>query len=203
MAREEKSRRGTRTSSGRGGDGEERDTLRRRGEEMVMNLAPWMPFGNMPMSPADMVRRYTQEMDRMFENWGFRGPSGLRWPAIEMFERENEMVIRVELSGMNPDDVRVRTFGDMLVIEGERRTERERGREGMQRSEWSYGQFSRQIPLSSDLDAEAMSARMHDGVLEITVPFTEERQSRDIPIQRGEGMPPSPESRGESRPDMH
>jgi HSP20 family protein len=161
------------------GNGEEFDETRRRRDDM--GLMQW--FSGYP----DVFRRYSSEMDRMFGDWGLRGPGSLRWPAIEMFDRENEMVIRVELPGIQPDDVHVRQVGDDIVIEGERRTEREQDRRGTRRSEWSYGRFSRQIPLPSDLDAEDLSARMHDGILEIMVPYKEGHRSREIPIERNRG----------------
>ena len=75
----------------------------------------------------------------------------------------------------------MRASGDSLLIEGERRNEREENREGYFESEWSYGHFSRRIPLPSHADAESMRASFHDGVLEVTMPLGRP-MGRDIPI---------------------
>src|SRR4051812_43564324 len=56
-----------------------------------------------------------REMDRMIDNWrGGMGTPFSRWPAIEMFDRDNDIVVRVELPGMKREDVHVRTLGDTL-----------------------------------------------------------------------------------------
>jgi HSP20 family protein len=160
-------------------------------------------YGGGGIHPLDLLRRYTREMDRVFDNFGM-GAGGLgglgglmRWPAIEMFDRDNDLVIRVEMSGVRKEDVRVQVVGDTLLIEGERRLENEQGPRGVRRSEWSYGQFSREIRIPHGLDSEVLSARMRDGVLEIRIPYSEERRARDIEIQ--EDMPESGETRRSRR----
>jgi HSP20 family protein len=172
----------------------ESGTLSRRGES---GMSQWEPEREYGLHPIDMFRRYTREMDRMFdrflENVGGRGMGGGRWPAIEMFERGDQMVVRAELPDMKREDVRVRMVGDRLLIEGERRSERMESdpeRQGMRRSEWSYGQFSRELMVPSDVDTTRLRARMQNGVLEITMPFREERRIRDIEIEEEGGMAP-------------
>ena len=151
-------------------------------------MAPWNRETG--IRPIEAFRRYSQEMDRifdrMFDRWGLSGLGGMRWPAIEMFERENQLIVRAELPGMKREDVRVRVAGDTLVIEGERRAEGEQSRQGEHRSEWSYGHFQREIMIPSEVDSSKLKARMHNGVLELTMPFKEERRSRDVQIE-GDG----------------
>ncbi len=146
---------------------------------------------NRERDPIDMIRRYTREMDRWFDRkldqWSGQEPgAGMRWPALEKLDRGNELVIRAEMPGMKREDVRVQVIGDTLVIAGERRNEREResGR-GRYDSEWSYGRFSREIPIPQDVDSSRLRAHMDDGVLELTLPYREERRARDIEIERG------------------
>ena len=120
----------------------------------------------------------------MFGQFGLGGfGTSMRWPAIELFDRDHHLVIRVEMPGMRREDVHVRVVGDTLLIEGERRVENTERREGMHRSEWNYGHFSREIPIPSDVvDANQLTARMRDGVLEITLPYRQERRAREIEI---------------------
>lgn len=168
-------------------DGERDREMRSMTRPGDMNAMAW-PFRDYAGNPFEMFRRYTQEMDRMFgrvfDNPNVRAFAGMRWPAIEVFDRDDQMVVRAELPGVKREDVHVRVVGEMLVIEGERRQDAQPSeRAGLQRSEWSYGQFSREIPMPADADSTRLKARMQNGVLEVTLPFRMERQSREITIE--------------------
>jgi len=144
-------------------------------------------------SPFSFMRRFTEEMDRLFEDFGFgRGwlspsmgemsPSGFRelgraaWtPQVEVFRRGDELVIRCDLPGMRKEDVRVDVQNDQLVIQGQRAWENEDEREGMMRSERHYGSFHRVLPLPEGVRAEDARASYKDGVLEISVPAPKEQ----------------------------
>ena len=148
-------------------------------------LPPW--GGPLAMSsPFQLMRHYVQDMGRILGNWGSGLLEGtINWPAIEMVDRNGKLLIRAELPGMNKEDVKVRVVGDGLVIEGERRNEHEETGEGLHRSEWSYGHFSRHVPLPGGVDPGQLRAQMKNGVLEITMPRTQQSQPREIPIQAG------------------
>ena len=149
-------------------------------------------------TPFTFMRRFSEEMDRLFEDFGFgRGllaPSfersldaltGGAWmPQIEVVERDNRLIVRADLPGMTKDDISVDVEENSLVIRGERKTERQENEEGYYRSERSYGSFYRRIPLPRGVNAEEASAEFRNGVLEITMPApkkTEEtRRSLEI-----------------------
>ena len=177
---------------GRSGREGTRTATRRQegGEPESRQLGPreaWLPARE--LGPFDLLRRTTQEMDRLF-NFGFGGSPGttVRWPALEVFDREDKLVVRVELPGMKREEVRVRVVGDTLVIEGERRSENAGRSEGLHRSEWTYGRFYREILIPTDIvEAAALTARMQHGVLEITMPYREERRPREIEVTIDEG----------------
>src|SRR5687767_3559091 len=146
----------------------------------------------------EMMRRFSEEMDRaighMFENLGLSQGRGLgemmTWsPAIEVFERDNNLVVRVELPGMNKDDIKVEMTDEGLLIHGERKKEKEEEHEGWYRSERSYGEFRRLIPILEGLNTEEAKARFENGVLEITAPIPQaSRRIRSVPIESGEGQ---------------
>ena len=152
-------------------------------------------------SPFELMRRFTDEMDRVFENFGLsqgisQGLGGAtsqmaRWsPSIEVLQREGNLVVRAELPGVNKEDVKVEATDDGLVIRGERKQEHEESREDFYRSERNYGQFYRLIPLPDDVDTEQMRAQFNNGLLEITVPVPQSRQRRrEIPIGAGGEQP--------------
>jgi HSP20 family protein len=156
-------------------------------------------------TPFTFMRRFSEEMDRLFEDFGFgRGwlapglersldhlgtLAGNAWvPQVEVMERDNQLVVRADLPGMSKDDVKVDLDDNSLVIRGERKSEREEDEEGYYRSERSYGSFYRRIPLPSGVKAEEANADFRDGVLEITMPAPKrtEEKHRQIEI-RGEG----------------
>ena len=165
-------------------------------------------------SPFAFMRRFSEEMDRLFEDFGFgRGwlapsfgrclfPSGFgdfgqaAWsPQVEVFERGGQLVVRADLPGPTKDDVKVEVTDDAITISGERKQEHEERREGFYRSECSYGSFYRQIPLPEGASADDANATFRDGVLEITMqaPARQERRSRRLEIKD------SPESAGQAR----
>jgi HSP20 family protein len=161
-------------------------------------------------SPFTLMQRMAEDMDRLFEQFGFgrtgltpsvssllgsdlwSGPSRLGrseqalWsPQVEVFQRGNNLVVRADLPGVNKDDLHVDVENEVLTIRGERREEQEENREGLYRSERSYGQFYRAIPLPEGVNAEQVDATYKDGVLEITLPAPkqEERKAKRIQIR--------------------
>lgn len=151
-------------------------------------------------SPFELMRRFSDEMNRVFEDFGLSAretPRGLsaggsqvtRWsPTIEVFQREGNLVVRAELPGLNKDDVQAEVTDEGLVIHGERKSEHEERREGLYRSERSYGQFYRLIPLPDDIDAEQVRAQFNQGVLEITIPIPEAQKQRRRQVPIGEAQ---------------
>ena len=140
-------------------------------------------------NPFSLMRRMSEEMDRIFGEFGFgRGQSeGSAWsPAIEVAERGGNYVVHAELPGLKPEDVKVELTDDALIVHGERKSEHEETRSGVRRSERRYGQFYRSIPLPEGVNAEQVRAKFENGVLEITVPVPQQQSNRrEIPIQTG------------------
>jgi len=143
-------------------------------------------------SPFSFMRRFGEDMDSLFEEFGFgRGlmPQGLAemadWsPQIEITEREGQLIVRADLPGLSKDDVQVELRDDAILIRGQRKQEHEEKREGYYRSERSYGSFYRQIPLPKGVKTENATATFRDGVLEISMPAPQgEARGRQLQIQ--------------------
>jgi HSP20 family protein len=154
-------------------------------------------------SPFTFMRRFSEEMDRLFEDFGFSsGRIASSWgrgfgrlgelekslwaPPVEVFERGDQLIVRADLPGLTKDDIDVDITDDAIVIRGERRQQKEENEEGYYRSERSYGSFYREIPLPAGINTEEANANFRNGVLEITLPAPE-RQSRRRRIEIGEG----------------
>ena len=147
-------------------------------------------------SPFTLMRRLSDDMERMFEDtWGarrfprlFRGldvPESRWTPNIEAFERKGEFVVRAELPGMTKDHVKVEVSDGELVIQGERKEEKEQKEKGYYASERSYGAFYRALPLPEGVKADDAKATFKDGVLEIVMPAAKlpEKHGRQLEIK--------------------
>ena len=167
---------------------------RRGGGGYLPSILAITPRDFLTMSPFGLMRRFTEELDRMFSSLG-GSTSGtsldeLAWvPAVEIRQNDNNLVISAELPGLTEKDVRVEATPDGLVIQGERKQEYTDEEGGVRRSERVYGQFYRLIPLPEDADVENAQASFENGVLQITIPIPESQQNRrQIPISGGQGQ---------------
>jgi HSP20 family protein len=122
----------------------------------------------------------TSELDRAFDDWpSFRWPAFARrsagieaWsPRIEVLERDNRLVTRVDLPGMKKEDVTVEVTDGQLTLSGERKRETEEKKDNFYRSEREYGSFYRTVPLPEGVKLDDVKASFADGVLEVSVPL--------------------------------
>ncbi len=142
----------------------------------------WLPkLMDVWEEPLVVMRRMTEEMDRLFERFLGRqlGVSGLsqssarNWaPAVEVARRNDQLFISADLPGIRREDVHVEIKNDKLTIEGDRHPQAQSPEQEYRRTERPYGHFYRLIPLPEGVDPNAAAASMHDGVLEITLPVT-------------------------------
>jgi len=145
--------------------------------------------------PFGLAHKLTEEMDRMFENFGVRRgffptfPPGLeeaRWiPHVEVVEKNGQLIVRTDLPGLSKEEVTVEINDEMLIIQGERKREEEEKDERFYRSERSYGNFYRAIPLPEGVNPETAKATFKDGVLEVTLPAppAPEKRTRKVEIE--------------------
>jgi HSP20 family protein len=122
-------------------------------------------------------------------SWGSRFPAlhlleQETWtPSVDMFEQGNELVIRVDLPGIDPKDVRVTMENDVLTIEGERKHEKEIKEENFYRREATFGKFLRRMGLQPGLKPEDMKASYKKGVLEVRLPRAKTSAAKQSPIE--------------------
>jgi HSP20 family protein len=134
-----------------------------------------------------------EELQRPFENIFGRQllPSLLRrfpteetrwFPAIEVFDKDDKLVVRAELPGMKEDDIDVSVEGDTLTIKGERKAESEIKEDDYHCCERSYGSFLRSMTLPSHVDAGKIEADYEDGILQVTLPKIAEVQPKKVKV---------------------
>lgn len=158
-------------------------------------------FGN--LTPFQFMQRFSDEMDQLFnrltDEFWLPERSFLRgrqeyfplttaaWsPAIEVLDRDDKIIVRADLPGIKPEDVKVELLNNGLCISGETKQEQEQEREGYYHSERSYGNFCRVIALPEGIKEDQVTANFNNGVLEVTMPQPEQRRRKQIQIQ-GEG----------------
>src|SRR4029434_5751925 len=95
-------------------------------------------------------------------------------PSVDIFENDNEVVVKAELPGMNAKDIEVRLENNVLVLKGERRFEKETKDENYHRVEREYVPFSRTFALPTAVNGDKVTAEYKDGVLKIVMPKNEE-----------------------------
>lgn len=105
-----------------------------------------------------------------------------RWGLLsgEVEEMDNEIVVRVEVPGMEKEDIGITIEGNTLYLSGEKRYERETRDSTYHVMERAYGAFQRSIPLPRNVDADGAQASYKNGVLSIRLPKVTGENSRTI-----------------------
>jgi HSP20 family protein len=130
-----------------------------------------------------------REFDRLFREafpafFGGSEPSTRTWaPPVDIFETADNIVLKAELPGIDPNDVEIRVEDNTLYLKGERKFEREVKEENYHRVERSYGAFARSFSLPNSIAAEKVVADYKDGLLTLTMPKREEAKPKTIKIE--------------------
>jgi HSP20 family protein len=168
-----------------------------RPRAMQRNPRQQMGMGSpLAIGPLSLMRRLFDDLDRLvgiggvdpvMEQMFDDDTSSLAFvPRVDVRQQDDRMLVHVDLPGLAPEDVRLRLDQGALIIEGERRNERESNEGGVWRSERSYGQFQRVIPLPETADVESAEARFENGVLEVSIKAPQRPRGREIPIKTGQ-----------------
>jgi HSP20 family protein len=120
----------------------------------------------------------------MLDERGTLPAESLGWtPACDVFEDDNEVVIRAALAGVEPKDVEIRVENGVLTMKGERKIEKEEQKENYHRVEMAYGSFTRTFALPTSVDPEKVRAESKQGVLSIHLPKRTEAKPRSIQVK--------------------
>jgi HSP20 family protein len=129
-------------------------------------------------SRSSFMRRMMDDFERMFDEPFFGSLMTTRGPAIDVFERGNDLVVRADLPGYKKDDIELEVTGEGVLIQGQRTSDREEKDGGYYRRERTYGSFRRLIPLPEGIDDQSVRAEMKNGVLEICFTLPAQRTER-------------------------
>lgn len=157
------------------------------------------------MNPFSLMRRMSEEMDRVMGEFGLnRSDSATSvWsPAIEVSQNDGKYVVRAELPGLNPADVKLEITDEAVILQGERKVESHENKGGVKVTERQYGRFYRAIPLPEGAKVDEAKAKFENGVIEVTVPVPAQKEKRrQIPIEAttpAQGQTPAQTQSGSS-----
>ncbi len=145
-----------------------------------MSLIRW----RRPLAPS-----LWDEMERMAEQlvpqrWWPESLTQAMTPAVDVYETDDEVVVRAELPGVNKEDIEVNVTDDQIIVSGESKAAEEIEEEGYHRRELSYGSFRRSVALPHAISQEEVTAKFGDGVLEVRAPkVTEAGAGKKIEIE--------------------
>ena len=145
-----------------------------------MNIIRWEPF--------EEVGTLRRSMDRMLDEFLTRGPgrdrAALEWePAVEMFETDQDVVVRAEMPNIDPKKVDVTVADGALTLRGETRHEEEQKGRNYYRRELRAGAFIRTLPLPTEVKSAEAKATYKDGVLEVKIPKSERVRPTSVKVQ--------------------
>jgi HSP20 family protein len=154
-----------------------------------MSLVRWNPVRDLATFPSGMLN-VQGEINRMFDSF-FNGGTlegnslmPATWsPAVDLSERDNEYVLKVELPGVSKDDVKLTLQDNVLTVRGEKKQEKETKRSNYSRVERSYGAFQRSFTLPTTVEEGKIEAIYKDGILTVNLPKAEQAKRMEIEVR--------------------
>ena len=130
--------------------------------------------------PLASVRLFEDAFTRMVNE-----PRAARpWsPAVDIYETENELVLKADVPDVDLKDIDVRVENQTLTISGERKFEQENTGKGYHRIERSYGSFVRSFAVPNSFDTDKIAADFKNGVLSVTLPKKEAAKPRQVKVE--------------------
>ncbi len=141
---------------------------------MAGALTRWDPFAEL----ADLRTRF----DRLFGD--IADAREHKWtPAIDVVRENGNLVLRADIPGIKPEEVKIEIEDDVLTVYGEHEERKEEQEKDYVRRERRYGSFHRSMALPAGIEANEIKAETHDGVLEVTIPLPKEARKETVEIK--------------------
>ncbi len=146
-----------------------------------MVIKRWDPFRDLIELPDTMSQILEGHFNhRLREDRPYRG----MWvPAVDMCETEDQIIVRAELPGVDPEDMAVEIEDNQLILRGERRTLQDVKEENYYRIERSHGKFYRALYLPTPVEEDQIEAHYRHGILEIILPKIESARAKTIKVE--------------------
>ncbi len=144
-----------------------------------MNITRFEPWSFVDLLHRDLDRLATRRVpgegdENTIANW---------MPAVDIVEEKDRFVLRADVPGVNPADIEVSMDAGVLTVSGVRHAEDRSENDGIKRFERLTGRFFRRFTLPETADADGITARSSNGILEVAIPKQPEVQARRITVE--------------------
>jgi HSP20 family protein len=159
-----------------------------RGENLNVNFIRRLNMSMIRWDPGHDLMSLRQAMEKLFEESVIR-PSNFTFEIgggsipIDMYQTENNVIVKATLPGIKPEEVDVSVSGDTLTIKAERKEEKETKEKNYVHKENRYGMITRSIILPVDVKADIAEASFDNGVLTLSLPKSEKEKPKQIKVQ--------------------
>lgn len=148
-----------------------------------MAIVPWTRRNRNELSTLrnqmdDLFSSFFRGLDTPFSWLGERA-----WPAIDVAEKDDAILVRAEVPGCKPEDIDVSVCGNTLTLSGEKKESHEANGEGYYHMESTWGSFRREVSLPAEVDSNKIQAVVKDGVLSVTLPKAEKSKAVKVKVQ--------------------
>ena len=149
----------------------------------MKSLIPWR------QRDGGFLRPFRQEMEDLFERflgepYEEGGVTMRTWgPRVDVEESDKEILVKADLPGVDPKNIKISLTGGALILKGEKKEEHDEKRKNYHRLERFVGRFYRELPLPSSADPEKISASSANGVITVTIVKKPEAQAKKIPVK--------------------
>lgn len=146
----------------------------------MAELVRWEPFRE--------LTSLREAMDRLFEEsflrpgWFGGWDSAAAMMPVDVYETDDQVVVKAVVPGVKPEDIEVTLTGDVLTIQGEFKSEEKTEKRNYLRQERRYGSFRRQLSLPAGINADKVSATFENGVLTLEMPKVEAAKAKTVKI---------------------
>jgi HSP20 family protein len=140
---------------------------------MPGTLTRWDPFAELGELRSRFDRMFDELLDGRERAWT---------PAIDVVRDDGHLVVRADLPGIKPEEVKIEVEDDILTISGEHEERTDENDKDYVRRERRYGSFSRSLALPTGVDVKKITATTRDGVIEVTVPLPKEASKEPVRI---------------------
>lgn len=140
----------------------------------------------MKWEPSEGLTTLQREMNRLFESFFESSPlrfgESMAAPAVEVSDTKDAIVVKAQVPGVSKENLQITVSEGALTLKGDIKEETKQEEKNYLRREFRYGAFTRTVPLPAGVQAEKATAQLKDGMLEVTIPKSEETRVKEIPI---------------------
>ncbi|MEM7590310.1 MAG: Hsp20/alpha crystallin family protein [Cyanobacteria bacterium P01_A01_bin.83] len=151
-----------------------------------MTLSRWQPLRELSTMRKQMDRLFEDMLSVGNDDWmGLHSIGGMWTPAVEIEEKDKELVLKAEIPGLDVKDLDVEVSEDRVIISGEHKEEKktEDKDKNYYHSEFHYGKFQRVVPLPMAIKTDAIKSDFQKGVLTLNLPKVEDAPKKSVKVK--------------------